>query len=191
MAARWRRSPPAARRNISKASGPVVEGFDQVPFGDLDAVKRAIGARDRGDHDRAADGRGRRARRRAVVPAGVARALRPARPAAHLRRGAERHGPHRRTVRLSAHRRHARHHGARQGAWRRLSGRRVPGDQRGGEGHDRRHPRLDLRRQSAGDERRQRHARRDAGARLLRSRQADRAPASSSGWRKSRTAIRR
>src|SRR4249919_336187 len=23
--------------------GPVVEGFDQVPFGDLDAVKRAIG----------------------------------------------------------------------------------------------------------------------------------------------------
>ena len=25
--------------------GPVVEGFDQVPFGDLDAVKRAIGPR--------------------------------------------------------------------------------------------------------------------------------------------------
>ena len=84
--------------------------------------------RDRGDHDRAVDGRGRRARRRAVFPPGVARAVRPARPAPRLRRGADRHGPHRRVVRLPAHRRHARHHGAGQGARRRLSGRRLPGD---------------------------------------------------------------
>ncbi len=37
------RSRPAADRNISKASAPPVEGFDQVPFGDLEAVKKAIG----------------------------------------------------------------------------------------------------------------------------------------------------
>ena len=128
---------------------------------------------------------------RAVVPAGAARAVRPARPAADLRRGADRHGPHRRTVRLSAHRRHARRHGARQGAGRRLSGRRLPRHQRGGEGHDRRHPRLDLRRQSAGDERRQCHARRDAGARLFRPRASGPRCCSSSGWPRSRTAIRR
>ena len=85
--------------------GPVVEGFDQVPFGDLEATKRAITRRDRGDPDRADHGRGRRARRRAVVPAGVARTVRPERPAADVRRGADRHGPHRRIVRLSARRR--------------------------------------------------------------------------------------
>ncbi len=78
--------------------GPVVEGFDQMPFGDLAATKRAVGDRNRGDHDRAADGRRRRARGRAVVPARLARALRPAWPAPHLRRGADRHGAHRRIV---------------------------------------------------------------------------------------------
>ena len=80
--------------------------------------------RDRGDHDRAGEGRGRRAHGRAGVPQRAARAVRRARPHARLRRGAERHGPHRRAVRLSAHRRDARRHVARQGARRRLSGRR-------------------------------------------------------------------
>ena len=41
--------------------GPVVEGFDQVPFGDLDAVKRAIGPSHGRDPDRADPGRRRRA----------------------------------------------------------------------------------------------------------------------------------
>ena len=43
--------------------GPPVEGFDQVPFADLEAVKRAIGPADGRDPDRADHGRGRRARR--------------------------------------------------------------------------------------------------------------------------------
>ena len=43
MAARSRPSPRAAIRNISKASGRRLEGFDQVPFGDLAALKAAIG----------------------------------------------------------------------------------------------------------------------------------------------------
>ena len=42
-AARWRRSPPAGSKKYLEGFGPPVDGFDQVPFGDLDAVKRAIG----------------------------------------------------------------------------------------------------------------------------------------------------
>ena len=53
--------------------------------------------------DRTGAGRRRRARRAACVLQGVARALRRQRPAADLRRGADRHGPHRRAVRLQAH----------------------------------------------------------------------------------------
>ena len=41
MAARWRPSPPAASRNISKASAQG-RGFDQVGFGDIDAAEKAI-----------------------------------------------------------------------------------------------------------------------------------------------------
>ena len=44
--------------------GPVVDGFDQVPFGDLDAVQARDRAGDGGDPDRADPGRGRRARGR-------------------------------------------------------------------------------------------------------------------------------
>ena len=122
----------------------------------------------------------------------LARTLRPARLAPDLRRGADRYGPHRRTVRLPAHRRRA------ATSWR--SPRRSAAASRSGrawrraeaaQGNDRRHARLDLRRQSAGDERRRRRARRDARARLSRTRAADRAAASSSGSRKSRIAIRR
>ena len=129
--------------------GPVVQGFDQVPFGDLEAVKRAIGPETAAILIEPIQGEGG-VRVVEPVPQGAARAVRPARPAPDLRRGADRHGPHRRAVRLPALRRHARHHGARQGAGRRVPGRRLPRDARGGQGHDRRHPRLDLRRQSAG-----------------------------------------
>ena len=119
--------------------GPKVDGFDQIPITDLDAVEAAIGPADRGDPDRADPGRGRRARRRRRVPAGLARDLRRARPAADLRRGADRHGPHRQAVRLRAHRRRARHHDLGQGPRRRLPDRRVPRDRRRRQGPDRRH----------------------------------------------------
>ena len=41
--------------------GPPLDGFDQVPLGDLEAVKKAIGPQHRRHPDRAAAGRGRRA----------------------------------------------------------------------------------------------------------------------------------
>ena len=55
---------------------------------------------DRRHHHRADPGRGRRARAAAAVPARLARTVRRARPAADLRRGADRHRPHRQTVLL-------------------------------------------------------------------------------------------
>ncbi len=42
MAARWRRSRPAARRNISRASARCRTASTRSPFGDLEAVKAAI-----------------------------------------------------------------------------------------------------------------------------------------------------
>ena len=56
----------------------------------------------------------------------------------------------------------ARHHGAGQGARRRLSARRLPRHRRSRQGHDRRHAWLDLRRQSARHGGGKRGARRDA-----------------------------
>src|SRR5213078_2150792 len=67
--------------------GPPLDGFDQVTLRDLDAVKKAIGA--------------------ACLLQGAAPALRRQRPAPDLRRGADRHGPHRRPVRLQSPRRRA------------------------------------------------------------------------------------
>ena len=122
---------PAARRNISKASARWSTASTRCRSAISRRSRRAIGPETGGDPDRADHGRGRRARRAARVPARAARALRRAWPAADLRRGADRHRPHRRAVRLSAHRRHARHHGARQGARRRLSARRLPRHRRG------------------------------------------------------------
>ena len=40
-AARWRPSPPAARHKYLEGFGPKVEGFDQVPFDDIDAAEEA------------------------------------------------------------------------------------------------------------------------------------------------------
>ncbi len=101
---------------------------------------------------------------------GLARALRPTRPAARARRGAVGHGPHGQAVRPRVGGHHARPHGGRQGHRRRISARRAAGHRGGRQGHDRRHARLDLRRQPAGHGGRQRRARRGAGAGLPRRR---------------------
>ncbi len=79
--------------------GPVPDGFDQVPLGDLEAVKAVDRSGHRRDHDRADPGRGGPARGARTVPARAARALRPARPAPHFRRGADRRRAHRPHVR--------------------------------------------------------------------------------------------
>ena len=180
----------ARRRRTEEASRRLRSGGGRLRPG-AGRRHRSGQARHRPGHrrhpDRADHGRGRRAHGRAAVPQGAARTVRPARPAAGVRRGADRHRPHRRTVRLSAHRRDARRHGARQGARRRISDRRLPCHRRGREGHDGRHPRLDLRRQSAGDGGGQRRARRRAGAGLPRSRRRRSRCCSSSGWPNSRT----
>ena len=65
--------------------GPVVEGFDQVPFGDLEAVKRAIGGETAAIMIEPLMGEGGV---RTVEPAflkSAARAVRRARPHAHIR----------------------------------------------------------------------------------------------------------
>ena len=41
-AARWPPSPPAARQKYLEGFGPKVDGFDQVPFDDIDAAEKAI-----------------------------------------------------------------------------------------------------------------------------------------------------
>ena len=55
--------------------GPDMPGFDLVPFGDLDAVERAIGPADRRDYGRAGAGRGRRPHAPARTPRARLRAL--------------------------------------------------------------------------------------------------------------------
>src|SRR5216683_2014444 len=45
-ASRWHANTntyPGGQRKFLEGFGPTVEGFDQVPFGDLDAVKKSIG----------------------------------------------------------------------------------------------------------------------------------------------------
>ena len=53
--------------------GPMVDGFDQVPFGDLAGGEARDRPGDGGDPDRADHGRGRRPRGPARVPARAAR----------------------------------------------------------------------------------------------------------------------
>ncbi len=103
--------------------GPPVEGFDHVPFGDLAAVEQAIGPETAAIMIEPAQGEGGINVARHGVPAGAARAVRQARPAAHIRRGPVRHGPLRQAVRLRVGGHHARPHGHRQGYRRRLSAR--------------------------------------------------------------------
>ena len=127
-AARWRRSRPPARQNISKVLVRRWTASTRSPLGDLDAVKKAIGPQTAGILIEPVQGEGGVRAGAACLLQGAARAVRRQRPAAGVRRGADRHGPHRRSVRLQAPRRHARHHVAGESARRRLSDRRVPGD---------------------------------------------------------------
>ena len=169
--------------------GPVVEGFDQVPFGDLDAVKRAIGPETAAILIEPIQGEGGVR----VVPTPFLKALREL---------CDEHGlllvfdevqtGMGRTGSFFAYQRAGVTPdimGDRQGARRRLSGRRVPRHRGGRQGHDRRHPRLDLRRQSAGDGGRQRRARRRAGARLPREGRSTARSCSASSSPRSATAI--
>ena len=148
--------------------GPPMDGFDQVPHGDLDAVKKAIGPHTAGILIEPVQGEGGVR----SAPQSFFKALRQLCDEHGLllvvRRGADRHGPHRRSLRLQAHRRDARCHVAGEGARRRFSDRRGAGDCGSRVRHDAGLARLDLRRQSAGDRCGQCRARRDAQARLLR-----------------------
>ena len=153
--------------------GPPMDGFDQVPHGDLEAVKKAIGPHTAGILIEPVQGEGGvRSAPHAFFKA-LRAVVRRARPAAGVRRGADRHGPHRRSLRLQAPRRHARCDVAGESARRRFSDRRVPCDRGSRLRHDAGFARLDLRRQSAGDRGGERRARRDAEARLLRPRAED------------------
>ena len=80
--------------------GPPLDGFDQVRAWRSRSGQEGDRAEHRRHPDRAGAGRGRRALGAACVLQGVARAVRRQGPAADFRRGADRHGPHRRSVRL-------------------------------------------------------------------------------------------
>ena len=116
-----------------KGFGPVVDGFDQVPFNNLNAVRDAIGPHTAGHHRRAGAGRGRHPPRQPGFSARPARRLRRVRPGARAGRGAVRHGAHRQAVRLRMGRHHAGRGEHGQGARRRLPDRRHPGPRACGE----------------------------------------------------------
>ena len=99
-AARSPPSPPPARRSTSTASSRCLPGFRHVPYDDL----RAMRARDATPRPSRSWSSRSRARAASTSPtpatcAGAARALRRRGAAAGLRRGADRHGPHRQAVR--------------------------------------------------------------------------------------------
>ncbi len=112
------------RRNISKASARRWTVSTRCRIGDLEAVKKAIGPHTAGILIEPVQGEGGVRSAPHVLLQGAAPALRRARPAAGVRRGADRHGPHRRSVRLQARRRDAGCDVAGQGARRRFSDRR-------------------------------------------------------------------
>ena len=147
--------------------GPVVDGFDQVPFGDLEAAKRAIGPE---------------------TAAILIEPIRARAACAWCRRSScarcaqlcDEHGlllvfdevqtGIGRTGELFAYQQSGVTPdimALAKALRRRLPDRRLPRHRRSRQGHDRRHPRLDLRRQSAGDGGGQRRARRGAGRGFL------------------------
>ena len=79
--------------------GPKVDGFDQVPFGDLKLVENAIVPETAAILIEPIQGEGGLRPATPEFLRGAAQALRRARPAADLRRGADRRRPHRKTVR--------------------------------------------------------------------------------------------
>jgi acetylornithine/succinyldiaminopimelate/putrescine aminotransferase len=132
--------------------GPRLPGFVQLPFGDFDALKAALGETTAAVIIEPVQGEGgARALTEAQLHGAAPDDPRRRRPA-DLRRGPERHGPDRQALRLrvGASTQRAGHHVRGQGPGRRLPGRRVPGLERGGAGHDPGYSRLDLRRQPAG-----------------------------------------
>jgi acetylornithine/N-succinyldiaminopimelate aminotransferase len=100
--------------------GPVVDGFDQMPFADLPATRKAIGPQTAAILIEPIMGEGGVR----VVPPEFLRALRRLCDDNGLLLVFD--GTHGRIVRVSALRRRARRHGACQGAWWRFPGRRVP-----------------------------------------------------------------
>ena len=80
--------------------GPVVDGFDHVPFNNMNAVRDAIGPATAGIMVEPVQGEGGVRPARSALPARSAHRLRRARHHPRPRRGAVRHGPHRQTVRL-------------------------------------------------------------------------------------------
>ena len=163
-AARSRRSRRPRTRSISTASARSMDGFDQVPLGDIEAVKRAIRPGDRRHPDRAGAGRGRRPRARRRSSSGRCASF--ATSAACCWRSTRCRPASAGSARCSATRRL----GVTPDVMALAKGLgagfpigAVPGHRRGRQGHDRRHPRLDLRRQSAGDGGRQCRARRGDG----------------------------
>ena len=84
--------------------GPPVDGFDQVPFGDIEAVKRAIGPQTAAILIEPIQGEGGVRVRVANVSARSTPALRSARSPAGVRRGANGDRAHGRNVRLRAQR---------------------------------------------------------------------------------------
>ena len=148
--------------------GPKVDGFDQVPFDDIDAAAKAITPETAAILIEPVQGEG------GIRPF-------PTQSLKRLRELCDKHGlllifdevqcGIGRTGKLFAHEWSgvdARPDGDRQGHRRRLPDGRLPGDRRGGRRHDRRRPRHHLRRQSAGHGGRQRRARRRARGRLPR-----------------------
>ena len=176
----------AGGKKLVEGFDPLLPGFDIVPFGDHEALHAAIGARDRRHHDRADPGRGRHPRRCRRSACEGLRAL------------CDEHGlllvfdevqaGMGRTGTLFAYERagvtpdimalaKGLGGGFPIGACLATARARL--------GHDRGHPRLDLRRQPAGLRRRQRRARRHAGRRLPRAGRGHAASCCTTGWRRS------
>ena len=82
--------------------GPKVDGFDQIPITDLDAVEAAIGPGTGAIMIEPIQGEGGVRVVPPRLPARPARALRQARSVADLRRNPDRRRPHRAPVRLRA-----------------------------------------------------------------------------------------
>ena len=90
----------AGNPKYQEGFGPAPGGFVQVPVGDIKAVEAAIGPETAAIMIEPIQGEGGIRPVAGAVPARSARALRQAWPAADLRRGADRHRPHRQAVRL-------------------------------------------------------------------------------------------
>ena len=110
----------AGNEKYLKGYAPYVDGFDHVPFGNLNELRAKIGPETAAILVEPVQGEGGMRAASVEYLQGPARGVRRVRPAAVLRRGAVRHGPHRQAVRPRMGRRDARHRGDRQGHRRRL-----------------------------------------------------------------------